>query len=139
MSITKQLQARAENKCELCTSEENLQTFNVPPVTEVELEKAILVCGTCHTQIENPESMDSNHWRCLNDSMWSPVPAVQVMAWRLLHRLKSEGWPADLLDMMYLDDETLVWAKATGEDEDEEDKIIHKEAFRWNRLLVLVL
>ncbi|MBU0969560.1 MAG: alkylphosphonate utilization protein, partial [Proteobacteria bacterium] len=70
-------------------------------------------------QIENPEKMAVPHWRCLNDSMWSQVPAVQVMAWRMLTRLKGEGWPQDLLDMLYLEDETLAWARATGEGETE--------------------
>lgn len=37
------------------------------------------------------------------------------MAWRLLTRLSAEGWPQELLDMLYLDGETLAWAKATGE------------------------
>ena len=45
----------------------------------------------------------------------------------MLSRLKSEGWPQDLLDMMYLDDENLNWAKATGEGVAEGDKIIHRD------------
>ena len=57
--------------------------------------------------------------------MWSQVPGVQVMAWRMLNRLKSEAWTQDLLDMLYLDDEILAWAKATGEGE---EKIIHKDS-----------
>ena len=59
--------------------------------------------------------------------MWSQVPAVQIMAWRMLARLRSEGWPQDLLDMLYLDDDTLAWAQATGEGVDDADKIIHKD------------
>jgi protein PhnA len=64
--------------------------------------------------------MDANHWRCLNDAMWSEVPGVQVMSWRMLHRLRGEGWPSDLLDMLYLDEDTLKWAKSTGEGEDND-------------------
>ena len=128
MSIEKELQKRAENKCELCSSDNELKAYHIPPVAEKTTEQSILVCNTCNDQIENPESMDANHWRCLNDSMWSPTPAVQAMSWRLLHRIKSEGWPADLLDMMYLDDDTLALAKATGEDESDDDKIIHKDS-----------
>jgi protein PhnA len=30
-----------------------------------------MACGTCIDQIENPGTEDLNHWRCLNDSMWS--------------------------------------------------------------------
>jgi protein PhnA len=60
--------------------------------------------------------------------MWSQVPAVQVMAWRMLTRLRSEGWPQDLLDMLYLDDETLTWAKATGVGEDTSNKVVHRDS-----------
>ena len=35
------------------------------------------------------------------------------MVWRILNGIEGESWPADLLDMMYLDDETLKWAQAT--------------------------
>ena len=42
----------------------------------------------------------------------------------MLARLKNH----DLLDMMYLDEDALEWAKATGEGEDEEGKIIHKDS-----------
>jgi protein PhnA len=57
--------------------------------------------------------------------MWSQVPAVQVLAWRMLTRLSAEGWPQELLDMLYLDDETLAWAKATGEGQSEEAAAKH--------------
>lgn len=114
---------RSNSSCELCKSTVNLSAFIVEPK-----EDEILICDTCQSQIENPGTEDSNHWRCLNDSMWSEIPAVQVQSWRMLTRLKNEGWPQDLLDMMYLDDDTLVWSKATGEGEEKEAAIIHKDA-----------
>jgi protein PhnA len=126
MSIQKDLLKRADSKCELCNNSENLQAFLVEPQKSDDANNYILICDTCKSQIDNPKTMDANHWRCLNNSMWSETPAVQVMAWRLLHRLKSEGWPQDLLDMLYLDDETMEWAKATGED--DENKVIHKDS-----------
>jgi protein PhnA len=82
------------------------------------LDENILACKTCIEQIENPGTEDLNHWRCLNDSMWNENVAVQVVAWRMLSRLRAAGWPKELLDMMYLDDVTLAWAQATGEGED---------------------
>lgn len=127
MSIETQLQQRSDNKCELCSSSENLSVFEVPNSPESGVESSILICATCAEQIENPEKMDPNHWRCLNDSMWSPVPTVQVMAWRMLNRLKAEGWPQDLLDMMYLDEETTAWAKA-GLDESKPKAIVHRDS-----------
>lgn len=125
MSIEKELKARSESKCELCGSDEGLTVYQVPPVKDESAYKAVLVCNTCHHQIENSDSMDANHWRCLNDSMWSTEAAVQVMAWRLLNRLKAD-WAQDLLDMLYLEDETMEWAKADGDglSEDEVDRYI---------------
>lgn len=127
MSIEKELQVRSESKCELCTATNELSVYQVPPESNSSPETCILICKTCKEQIEHPETMKPNHWRCLNDSMWTPVPAVQVVAWRLLTRLSSEGWPQDLLEMLYLDDELLTWAKASGEDVSETDKVIHKD------------
>lgn len=128
MSTEKELHVRSESKCELCSSTENLAVYEVPPESNGNPEQSVLICATCKDQIENPENVDINHWRCLNDSMWSQIPAVQVMAWRMLTRLSSEGWPQDLLDMLYLDDDTLAWAQATGEGQSDEDSIKHKDS-----------
>ena len=46
----------------------------------------------------------------------------------MLTRLSAEGWPQELLDMMYLSDDILVWAKATGEGQSDEDSIVHKDS-----------
>jgi len=128
MSTEKDLHARSGSKCELCSATENLSVYEVPPESNGSAEQSVLLCGACKQQIESPESIEPNHWRCLNDSMWSQVPAVQVMAWRMLTRLRAEGWPQDLLDMLYLDDDTLAWAQATGEGVSDEDKVIHKDS-----------
>ena len=127
MSILKQLEERSGSKCELCSATENLNVYEVPPVSISGIDVSLLACETCIEQIESPDKTDANHWRCLNDSMWSEHAAVQVVAWRMLSRLKTEGWPQDLLDMLFLDEETLAWAKATGEGEEESEKIIHRD------------
>ena len=126
MSTEKELHSRSESKCELCSATENLAVYEVPPESDGSPDQSILICQTCQDQINDPEKVDPNHWRCLNDSMWSQVPAVQIMAWRMLNRLSSEGWPQDLLDMLYLDDDALAWAKA-GEEQGNEDKVVHKD------------
>ena len=46
----------------------------------------------------------------------------------MLTRLRAEGWPQDLLDMLYLDEDTLAWAKASGEDVSEENQVIHRDS-----------
>ena len=58
--------------------------------------------------------------------MWSQVPVVQVMAYRMLNRLigAGEAWAQDLLDMLYLDDATLEWAnKGSAEVELDEPHV----------------
>ncbi len=127
MSLEKKLQERSGGKCEICGSENDLKVYAVEPQKNGNEEDNVLLCATCIEQIENPDEVEVNHWRCLNDSMWSEVDAVKVLSWRMLQRLKSEGWPQDLLDMMYMEDDVLEWAKATGEDVPEEDKVIHKD------------
>lgn len=128
MSIEKELLARAESKCELCESTENLGVFEVPPSSDGSVDKSILACNTCKDQIENPDNVDPNHWRALNNTMWNTNPPVQVMIWRMLHRLKGDGWSQDLLDMMYIEEDVLEWAASTGEGEDPDDKVIHKDS-----------
>ncbi|KAB7687426.1 MULTISPECIES: PhnA domain-containing protein [Plesiomonas] len=112
MSIEQILQERSGSHCELCGSENNLSVYSVPHSASDDADHSVLLCDTCRNQIENPETADQAHWRCLNDSMWSQVPAVQVMAWRQLKNLSHEVWAQDLLDMLYLDEETLAWAEA---------------------------
>lgn len=124
MSLEKELIKRS-SVCELCGADENLGVYTLAPANEASERDSIYICGTCSGQIDNPETMDANHWRCLNDSMWSTVPAVQVMAWRMLNRLKSEGWPQDLMDMLYLDEEMQAWAESTGEGIDPDDVVKH--------------
>jgi protein PhnA len=50
---------------------ENLKVYEVLPTKKGGIDEAIMACSTCIDQIENPGNEDLNHWRCLNDSMWS--------------------------------------------------------------------
>jgi protein PhnA len=124
MSFEKELEARSGSVCELCGATNELTGVEVNPARNGKADDYVLMCRVCSDQVLGAVAPDANHWRCLNDSMWSQVPAVQVVAWRMLNRLKGEGWPQDLLDMFYLDDDTLLWAKAAGDGADE-DAIKH--------------
>ncbi|WP_417941577.1 PhnA domain-containing protein [Flavobacterium sp. RS13.1] len=128
MSIERELNKRSGSKCELCGAEENLKVYTVLPTKKGGIDEAVFACNTCIDQIENPDKVDLNHWRCLNDSMWNENIPVQVVAWRMLSRMRSAGWPQELLDMMYLDEDTLAWAQATGEGEDDENKLVHRDS-----------
>ncbi|MBM6500421.1 PhnA domain-containing protein [Flavobacterium macrobrachii] len=126
MSIVteKRVKDRSGSVCEISGSDENLVVYLVEPKTEETPENCILITKNLKNQIENPETMNPNDWRGLSDSMWNENLPVQIVSWRMLARLKNY----DLLDMMYLDEDALEWAKATGEADDDEGKIIHKDS-----------
>ena len=103
MNTEKELMARSGGICELCGSSEELSVFEVAPS-----EDGVLVCSVCSSQIQNPESMDENHFNCLNDSMWSEVPAVKALSYRLLNSLGRQ----DLSETIYFEDSEKIWADA---------------------------
>ncbi len=98
------------SSCELCGSSEELKEYKVEPK-----EEYINICSKCTYLMDEP-SKDKNHWHCLNDTMWSQEPKVQVMAYRILTKLGSQ----DMVDMMYLEPEVLEWAKDGLEKEEVE-------------------
>ncbi|MDD2789659.1 MAG: PhnA domain-containing protein [Sulfurimonas sp.] len=103
MNEEKELQARSGGICELCGSSEGLSQLEVAP-SDGSAEQSIYACENCKTQIESGE-LDESHFNCLNDAMWSEVPAVKVMSYILLSRLGRQ----DLLDMIYLEDDQKSW------------------------------
>ena len=111
MVAQKALEQRSNNTCELCSADNNLSVFPVPPTSDLSAQQSILVCATCLEQIEGNQALDINHWRCLTDSMWNQEPAVQVMAYRMLHKLSAESWAQDALDMIYMEDDVKTWAE----------------------------
>jgi protein PhnA len=98
----------------------------VPDIKENSLNTALFACNVCVEQMNDSDKIESNHWRCLNDSMWSEHDAVKVMAWRMLNRIEAD-WTQDLLGMMYLEDDVLELAKASGDGEDDENKLVHRD------------
>ncbi len=128
MKLDEVILQRSGNKCELCGSVDGLQLYEVPPADSRNEAGYIMICGKCSAQIEKREELDSDHWKVLSETMWSEVPGVQVVAWRMLNRLRSWSWAADNLDMLYLDDENLAWAKATGDHENDGSVELHKDA-----------
>ena len=126
MSLERTLQQRSGNKCELCGNDEKLSIYTVSDIKENGEKTALYACSICSEQMDDAEKIDANHWRCLNDSMWSEHDAVKIMAWRMLNRIKAD-WTQDLLGMMYMEEEILELAKASGDGEDDENKLIHRD------------
>ncbi|QOY52139.1 PhnA domain-containing protein [Candidatus Sulfurimonas baltica] len=120
MSIVKELQSRSGGVCELCGGSDGLTDFEVAP-SDGSSETSVCICSTCRAQIENPDSMDENHFNCLNDSMWSEIPAVKVLTFRLLSLLNRQ----DLMDMMYLEEIERAWAESgIG----SKSSVVHKDS-----------
>ena len=123
--IERKLKDRSASKCEISGAELDLEVYTLPPYTEKSLTHSVLLAKYLKDQVENPDTMNPNDWRSLSDSMWNENLPVQILSWRMLARLKN----IDTLEMMYLDEEALEWAKATGEGEEEdENKIVHKDS-----------
>lgn len=114
MSIEASLQQRSNQSCELCGDANGLTVYAVPPKDGSSSDDCALVCSTCNGQLSAEQPLNITHWRCLNDSMWSQVPAVQVLAWQQLSVLSQNGetWAQDLVDMMYLEGDVLSWAES---------------------------
>lgn len=123
MTTEQTLMQRANNSCELCSSDTSLSVYAVPPESDTSPEnspqKSVLLCNNCLDQITGAGELNVAHWRCLNDSMWSQEPAVQVMAYRMLSKLSGESWAQDLLDMLYLEEDVKQWAESGAGDINE--------------------
>ena len=128
MSVESILKTRSNNQCELCKSDNKLMVYDVPPHPEQRGEDSLLVCEKCNLQLTKKEELDGKHWTCLNESMWSEVSAVQVVSWRMLNRLRNESWAADAIDMMFLDDDMMTWAKSTGDHENSSEVELHRDS-----------
>jgi len=113
--LGKDLARRAKSKCEI-TGEGGipLRPYEVPPVaTEPDLDRTLLVCEAVHAVLEKPSTLSGRGWQSLAETVWSDMPAVQVVAWRMLNHLaKKEDWARDVIEEVFLDEEVEEWARA---------------------------
>ncbi|MFT4704460.1 MAG: protein PhnA [Bradymonadia bacterium] len=122
MSVSQTLLTRANSQCELCGSSEALNAFAVAPHTDAGDDHNVLACETCSAQLQDGSNLDMKHWFCLQETAWSQVAPVQVVSYRMLHRITSELWASDLLEQLYLEEATLEWAQAGLPEEIEDDR-----------------
>ncbi len=115
--LGKDLARRAKSKCELTgAAGVSLRPYEVPPVgDEPDLERTLLVSEACHEVLERPQRLAGREWQCLAEVVWSEMPAVQVVAWRMLNELaKREDWAREVIEEVFLDEEVETWAKSAG-------------------------
>jgi protein PhnA len=127
MAINTQLQNRSNQTCELCGKhDDNLQAYTVPPKEDELAENQAVLCTDCFDQIKTENYTNPNYWRCLEGSIWSEVPAVQVLSYKVLSKL-SEEWARDTIESVFLDEALIEWANA--EDALAAEKVIHKDSY----------
>jgi protein PhnA len=113
--LGKDLARRAKSKCELTgAAGVPLWPYEVPPTgAEPDIERTLLVSEECLEMLEYPDRLAGRHWQCLAETVWSEMPAVQVVAWRMLWELaKREDWAREVLEEVFLDPEVEQWARA---------------------------
>jgi len=111
--LGKDLARRAKSKCELTgASGVPLRAYEVPPVgPEPDLDRTLLVSEECHAALERPKTLTGQSWRCLAETVWAEMPAIQVVSWRMLAVLaQKEDWAREVLDGVFLDPEVQAWA-----------------------------
>ncbi|MBN2817301.1 MAG: PhnA domain-containing protein [Campylobacterales bacterium] len=106
--------------CELCGSSEGVTLVELP-VSDGSEEQSVHLCENCSTQISS-DSLDANHFNCLNDAMWSEVGAVKILSYILWNKLERQ----DMLEMMYLEEDELKLAEQAINA--EANKLVYKDA-----------
>ncbi len=114
--LGKDLARRSARSCEVCeASGVRLDPWEVPPVADdPSLDRTLLICAPCAAAVAGGALGDAATWRCLENAMWSELPALQVTAILLLRRLAAENvdWAAAALDSVYPSEETNAWLEA---------------------------
>lgn len=124
--MNEKLSTRSQGLCVLTQQAGELTVYRVGPDSYADNE--IVVLASLIDQLSGAVPLQAEDWQALPTTMWSEVPAVQVAAWRVLNRLKNESWAAEALDILYLDEETLAWAKALGEPDEPTERVEHKDS-----------
>jgi len=112
-SFGRDLTRRSGSKCELChASGVPLVIWELPPVpADPDFGTCIFLCERCRDFVEKNPFKDTDHWRCLNEAVWSDVTAVKILAVRLLRKIAvKESWAGELLEQVYLDEDEEEWA-----------------------------
>lgn len=114
--LGRELARRSGSKCELCRSGGiKLNVFEIPPAPEEpDTDHCLFLCDTCSTGIMNPLKLE-DHWRCLNESIWSDISPVRILSIILLKKISvARSWAGDLLEDVYLDEEDEEWINSSG-------------------------
>ncbi len=111
MALKDDLKTRSGGGCEVCGGAERVSVWTLPPFEAGDAQASVLLCGACRFGAKGEAALEGPGWRLLGDAVWSEIPAVQALAWRMLHRVE-QSWGQDLLDVASLNEETMAMAIA---------------------------
>jgi protein PhnA len=128
MNLKESLSTRSANACELCgQSYEILHAYLVPNKTDDWDEYYVVLCQQCLDEVQKSTFDNPDYFHFLTGSIWSEVPAVKVLSFKILSKLQQSTWAQDTLEIASLTPEELRWANA---EQDALDSIvIHKDAY----------
>lgn len=104
----KNLVRRSGSSCEICASTGTpLGIYEIPPAPiEPDYDRCLFICEECRDRLGNPDRLVSDHFRCLNNTVWSEVAAIQALSIRILRIIaEKHHWAEELLDQVYPDPE----------------------------------
>jgi len=114
--LGRELARRSSSKCELCLSAGvRLNVFEIPPVSgEPDSDRCVFICDTCASGIFEPLKLN-DHWRCLNESVWSGIKPVKIISSIILKKIaERNSWASDLIEEVYLDEDEQAWIDGSG-------------------------
>ncbi len=94
--------------CELCSAPDAAPHTVLPARSPAD---TLALCASCRDNVAGA-TPDPVRLTRLRDTVWSEAVAVQIVSYRLLVRLPGEPWARELVEQVWLDDETLAWAQA---------------------------
>ncbi len=105
----------------------DLHAYAVPPKKEDSWHNQVVLCNQCFQQIEKADYSNPDYWRFLTGSIWSEVPAVQALSYKLLGKLQQTDWAMETKESVFLDETVIEWANA--EEALEAQKVVHKDSY----------
>jgi protein PhnA len=119
---------RANNSCEICSNQsETFFTYIVPTHAHNTDADCVLLCPNCNTSIGSNDYSITENWRGIQGSIWSEVPAVKVLSYKIAQQLPATDWAQEVMDSAYLNEAELAWANS--EADAVANVVIHKDAY----------
>lgn len=124
--MNEKLFQRHNGTCELCRKAKVDVNYIVAPKSGSNIDEVVGLCSPCNEIVTRLSGLNQSNSSFLNESIWSEIPAIKIISWRLLKDKQDEGWASDLLDSIYLTEEELQWAN-DGYTSPQE-VIVHKDS-----------